>query len=168
VKLDERLDEKARSRIEGLQKQLEAEHETNARDAVLKEIAAVVTAIESYELMEETETLDDRLAPDALGNSETWQDVLRLQREGTEPQVFTQITCPVLMLQGAFDPHPGKRTHDLLRRFIPQIEYLEFEKCGHHPWRERHARNSFFNVLRKWLRQAPTPQDHQKVERTSH
>jgi hypothetical protein len=42
----------------------------------------------------------------------------------------------------------------VLRRFIPQLEYIEFEKCGHEPWKERYARDAFFNALKGWLKQS--------------
>jgi hypothetical protein len=31
--------------------------------------------------------------------------------------------------------HLAKR----LRKYIPQLEYLKLERCGHEPWREQHA-----------------------------
>jgi pimeloyl-ACP methyl ester carboxylesterase len=88
---------------------------------------------------------------DARGHEETWNDVLRLQRDGVEPAAFTAITAPVLMVHGDSDPHPGPGTRDLLRRYVPQLEYVELARCGHTPWRERHARDEFFDVLRAWL-----------------
>ncbi len=83
---------------------------------------------------------------------ETWNDVLRLQSEGIEPAAFRVIEAPVLMLHGADDPHPGPSTFETLRACLPQIEYLEFEHCGHLPWLERQARNHFLSVLRRRLR----------------
>ena len=37
-------------------------------------------------------------------------------------------------------------------RFVPHLEYVELERCGHEPWRERHARNRFLRVVREWVR----------------
>jgi pimeloyl-ACP methyl ester carboxylesterase len=82
---------------------------------------------------------------------ETWNDVLRLQREGIEPDAFRAITARTLMIHGAVDPHPGGATRDLLRRFIPRLEYIELDRCGHEPWRERHARDRFVESVRAWL-----------------
>lgn len=88
---------------------------------------------------------------DELGHAETWQDVLRLQREGGEPQIFSRITARVLMIQGAQDPHPGAATRDLLRQYVPGLEYVELDRCGHEPWRERHAAEPFLTSLAVWL-----------------
>ena len=150
--LDERLDDHTQSRIKAMKEQLKSERDPNTRDTVFSELGAVYMAVEGYDLIEEAEILLDTPAADAMGNSETWQDVLRLQQDGYEPQNFKSIACPVLMLHGTYDPHPGKMTRDLLRGFIPQIEYTEFDRCGHEPWKERHARDAFFNNLQGWLK----------------
>ena len=39
----------------------------------------------------------------------------------------------------------------LLRRFVPHLEYEEFTRCGHEPWRERHGREPFLRALLGWL-----------------
>jgi pimeloyl-ACP methyl ester carboxylesterase len=55
------------------------------------------------------------------------------------------------MVHGADDPHPGPATRDLLRRYLPRLEYRELERCGHEPWNERQAREPFLAVVREWL-----------------
>jgi hypothetical protein len=55
------------------------------------------------------------------------------------------------MLHGTYDPHPGRMIRDGLRPVLPQLEYAEFERCGHSPWKERLARDDFFDALRAWL-----------------
>lgn len=84
--------------------------------------------------------------------NETWRDMLRCQEDGLYPAAFKAIRSPVLMLHGDYDPHPGKMIRDSLIPYLPQLDYREFERCGHQPAIERHARELFFNVLRSWLR----------------
>lgn len=107
---------------------------------------------DSFDLIDDGDADADSPPFDPAGHTETWEDELRLQREGREPQSFTSISCPVLMLQGDLDPHPGPETCAFLRQFIPQIEYVEFAQCGHDPWRERRAREPFFKTLHDWLK----------------
>ncbi len=84
-------------------------------------------------------------------HDESWADMLRLQATGVYPAAFAAIRSPVLMLHGAADPHPGRMILESLRPHIPAIEYREWERCGHYPWLERHAREKFFAVLIDWL-----------------
>jgi pimeloyl-ACP methyl ester carboxylesterase len=154
AKLDELLNEPARSRIRIMTERLQIESDPQTRDRIFGERGAVYMQVEGYDLIQDAEPLTDKPRADAPGNSETWQDALRLQREWCEPQIFTRIASPVLMLHGSFDPHPGEKTRDVLRRFIPQLEYIEFDKCGHEPWKERNARDNFFKTLKGWLKQS--------------
>jgi pimeloyl-ACP methyl ester carboxylesterase len=88
---------------------------------------------------------------DARANRETWTDMVRLQEEGRYPASFSAITSAVLMLHGIDDPHPGRMVRASLAPYIPQIEYHEWERCGHYPWMERTVSSDFFRVLRAWL-----------------
>ena len=77
--------------------------------------------------------------------------MIRLQSDGTYPAAFAAITCPVLMLHGKHDTHPGLMIRDSLTPYLPQLEYVELVRCGHYPWLERHARDRFYEVVRGWL-----------------
>ena len=95
------------------------------------------------------QSIDDSF--DKAAHLQTWEDMMRLQREGVYPAAFAAITSPVLMLHGSYDPHPGKMIRDSLVPYLPEFEYREFERCGHSPWIERFAREDFFATLRSWL-----------------
>ena len=105
----------------------------------------------AYDVVSDTDEDAAALPFDDLGHTETWQDVLRLQREAFEPQIFSRITARVLMIHGAQDPHPGAATRDLLRQYVLGLEYVELDRCGHEPWRERHAAEQFVTALVAWL-----------------
>jgi len=94
---------------------------------------------------EEYEPLDER------AHKETWDDMMRLQSDGTYPQAFTAIASDVLMLHGSYDPHPGPMIYESLRPFIRRLDYRELDRCGHSPWLERFARSEFFSILKTWL-----------------
>lgn len=88
---------------------------------------------------------------DFVGHQETWDDLVRLQQDGVYPAAFTAITCPVLMLHGAYDPHPGVLIRDSLLPHVPQLAYHGWERCGHEPWAERQVADDFYTVLCGWL-----------------
>ena len=93
----------------------------------------------------------EHLSCDARAHRETWNDMLRLQKEGVYPAAFATIQAPVLMLHGAVDPHPGRMIRASLAPCLPQLEYYEWTRCGHYPWLERAVREEFFAALRRWL-----------------
>jgi pimeloyl-ACP methyl ester carboxylesterase len=90
-------------------------------------------------------------ALDARAHRQTWDDMLRLQREGVYPAAFASLRLPVLMIHGAEDPHPGHMVYESLTPYVPTIEYVEIERCGHYPWLEHAAKGTFFSILRAWL-----------------
>jgi pimeloyl-ACP methyl ester carboxylesterase len=150
--LEERLGASGRALIATLNGRLAAESEPAARAAILGELGAAYMKAESYDVIEGTD--DERAAglpADDAGHVETWNDVLRLQREKIEPAAFSAISARVLMIHGDVDPHPGPATRDTLRELMPTLEYLSLERCGHEPWRERHARGRFFEAICQWL-----------------
>ncbi len=97
-----------------------------------------------------TDALDDANF-DQRAHDESWADMIRLQAAGVYPASFAEIRCPILMVHGAVDPHPGPLIRESLRHFVPELEYRELPNCGHYPWRERACRADFASLLRGWL-----------------
>jgi pimeloyl-ACP methyl ester carboxylesterase len=139
--LEERMDNGLRRSMERLPLDLPDPDER------LRVEANLIAPLYSYELV----TNDPPLEVDARANDETWRDMLRLQEEGVYPAALAAIDVPVLMLHGAVDPHPGPMIRASLEPYLPQLEYREWELCGHDPWLEKAVRAEFFEVLRAWL-----------------
>jgi len=140
--IGERMDDALRGRMENLARRFADP------DARMRALGALVEPLYSYDLDtpgEESEVCDAR------AYDETWQDMIRLQEAGVYPAAFAAIKRPVLMLHGADDPHPGRMIRTSLERYMPQLQYREWDRCGHSPWLERFAREEFFGVLREWL-----------------
>jgi len=147
--LGRRLGEEGRRRAERWRGEMEAAGSDDERNRLLGALGRLLEGAQACEPL--PDQVGEPIWVDARGHQETWTDVLRLQAEGVEPSAFRAITCPVLMLHGDDDPHPGPATFEVLRRFIPQLQYRGFPRCGHQPWAERHAREPFLAALRDWL-----------------
>lgn len=146
--VEKRLGEEGRRRLDELNGRIEG---ASAGPDLNQVVGRLGDLMEEAQCHEHLPGFGDPVEVDGLGHRETWADALRLQAAGIEPAAFAAITCPVLMLHGDDDPHPGPATFELLRRFVPQAQYRGFPQCGHKPWAERHAREPFLAVLRKWL-----------------
>jgi pimeloyl-ACP methyl ester carboxylesterase len=140
--LESRLDDDLRCRLERLP---DAFPDPDER---LAAAADLLLPVYSHDLITHDQEV---LSCDARSNQETWDDMVRLQEDGVYPSAFAAIGSPVLMLHGAADPHPGQMIQASLVPYLPQLEYHEWERCGHYPWLERAVREEFFDVLRAWL-----------------
>jgi len=141
---------------DALRARLEATDDPEERTRLFAMLGATYDRAQAFDPLPDAE---DELPPDLRGHEETWQDALALQEAGVEPAAFAAITAPVLMLHGREDPHPGPAIRDRLRAFIPHLEYREFPRCGHVPWRERHARTAFLETLTRHLDGFASPGD---------
>ncbi len=88
---------------------------------------------------------------DTQAHHETWDDMVKLQDAGTYPGAFAAIESPVLMLHGEYDHHPGEMIRDSLVPHLRNLEYHQWERCGHRPWIEKFVREEFFSVMSEWL-----------------
>jgi pimeloyl-ACP methyl ester carboxylesterase len=140
--LDERMDDDMRERIARLPEEIPNPDE---RLRAMGNLILPLYCCDPVTTELEGEACDER------ANRETWDDMLRLQGEGVYPAAFAAVDSPVLMLHGAFDPHPGRMIRASLEPHIRQLEYREWERCGHYPWLERTVRDEFFSGLRAWL-----------------
>jgi pimeloyl-ACP methyl ester carboxylesterase len=113
-----------------------------------RELGKQTLELYSYDLATTDQEIDE--SETGCGES-TWDDMVRLQNEGVYPSSFAAIKSPVLMLHGAVDPHPGEMIRTSLAPYIPQLEYREWERCGHYPWLEKATHDEFFSALRTWL-----------------
>ena len=142
--LDERIDDQLRRRLERLPEEYSDPSER------LRKRYELIKPLYSYAPV--TSNQEELAEPfDMRAHEETWGDMVRLQDEGVYPAAFAAIKEPILMLHGGFDPHPGQMIRASLEPYLPQLEFREWERCGHSPWLERAVRDEFFAVLRKWL-----------------
>jgi len=148
--IEERMTESLRLRIERVT--ADCAGGNDAASCALRAKAALMMPLYSYDLVDGS--LANVIEPencDARAHEETWADMMRLQEQGMYPARFSAIRAPLLMLHGAFDPHPGRMILASLQPHISRIQYREWEQCGHYPWLEKAARIEFFMVLRRWL-----------------
>jgi pimeloyl-ACP methyl ester carboxylesterase len=146
--LDQRTTDDVRKRVQ------EIEEATADPGERMRRQHAVREGLYEYDAIRPEERTRHEPEPppfDVQAHTETWEDMLRLQEAGVYPDAFAAIRSPVIMLHGAYDPHPGRMIRDSLLPHLPQLEYREWERCGHSPWYERHVREEFFSVLENWF-----------------
>ena len=80
-----------------------------------------------------------------------WEQATALRRNGKLLEYGKKIQCPVVAIHGDYDPHPAEGTRRPLERIIKDFRFILMENCGHTPWIERMAKETFYEILRKEL-----------------
>jgi pimeloyl-ACP methyl ester carboxylesterase len=137
-----------RKKDEGARRRFERALQISDPNDRFHELGKQTLELYSYDLATTDQEVDES---EPGTGAETWDDMVRLQNEGVYPAAFAAIKSPVLMLHGTVDPHPGEMIRASLAPFIAQLEYREWERCGHYPWLEKATHDEFFSVLRSWL-----------------
>ena len=76
-----------------------------------------------------------------------WNEAAKTRSSGELLRLASQVSCPVVAIHGDYDSHPAEAIRGLSAT-IRDFRFVLLEKCGHHPWLERHARDRFFEILK--------------------
>ena len=80
-----------------------------------------------------------------------WAEASKLRETNELIHSADYIKCPVVAIHGNYDPHPIDGVEKPLSGKLNDFKMMCINKCGHTPWRERQAKDTFFEILRKEL-----------------
>ena len=80
-----------------------------------------------------------------------WGNALELRRSGSLLELGARIRCPVVAIHGDYDPHPAEGVEKPMAAIVKHSRFILLKNCGHLPWIERGARDTFYAVLRAEL-----------------
>ena len=80
-----------------------------------------------------------------------WPQAEELRRSGKLLKLGKRISCPVVAIHGDYDPHPVEGVKDSLSKVIRNFGFVLLKNCGHKPWTERFAKDTFYGILNKEL-----------------
>ena len=63
-------------------------------------------------------------------------------------RALKEIKCPVTVIQGEFDSHPVEGVIEPLQEQGVAFDVHVLPKCGHSPFKERFAKETFYEILR--------------------
>jgi pimeloyl-ACP methyl ester carboxylesterase len=78
-----------------------------------------------------------------------WEQAAEMRSSGKLLKLGKKIKCPVVAVHGDYDPHPSAGVVGPLSRVLKDFRFILLEKCGHRPWLERNARDSFYNIIKQ-------------------
>lgn len=82
---------------------------------------------------------------------DAWAEARLFRRNGGLLALAKEVRCPVVAIHGDHDPHPAEGVENPLRDAIDDFRFILLEKCGHEPWKERAAKDLFYQILKEEL-----------------
>ena len=113
-------------------------------DAYLRRLGEICGRADGYQ---EEELWDEQADVNGDLYEKAWNEAAGLRKSGKLLERFAKITCPVVLIQGAADPHTDEGVIQPLKECNVYIKSYVLDKCGHTPWREKYAREKFAGVL---------------------
>ncbi|HKK62674.1 MAG TPA: alpha/beta hydrolase [Bacteroidales bacterium] len=117
---------------------------------VLKAFGYLMTKADSYDY---DENVQDTVVLDMEVYQSVWAEASRLRDTNELVRCADGIGCPVVAIHGEYDSHPVDGVEKPLSEGLSDFKMIRLEKCGHVPWKERQARNEFFQILKEEIEQ---------------
>lgn len=114
------------------------------KDEYLRRLGEICDRADGYQ---EEKSLRDKAEVDGDLHEKVWKEAAGLRKSGKLLERLERISCPLVLIQGAVDPHPPEGVIRPLRDRNVDIKSYVLDKCGHTPWREKYAREEFARVL---------------------
>lgn len=119
------------------------------KDEKLAKLGKLVEKSDNYDTEEIKTDSIDRIKVEGNTYQQVWDEAENMRISGQLLEYGEKIKCPIVAIHGDYDPHPAEGVRDPLSRTIRDFSFHLLEKCGHTPWKERHAREEFYRILKK-------------------
>jgi pimeloyl-ACP methyl ester carboxylesterase len=82
-------------------------------------------------------------------HTKVWGDFVVLRDQpGILNAEFSKIKASTVVIHGEYDPHPITGIRPFLESCLSDIKFHILPKCGHYPWIENHAHESFYKIIK--------------------
>lgn len=140
-----RLTEEERAHFDELSKALD-DPANSDKNTTFAQLGELISKADAYEGLPHE---DDTIECDVALFESVWQEAEELRRSGKLLASGKDIHCPVVAIHGDYDPHPAEGIATPLTRVLSDFRFILLERCGHHPWYERYAKEPFYTILKQ-------------------
>jgi pimeloyl-ACP methyl ester carboxylesterase len=139
-----RMNEQDKKEILSMTEALEA-NITKEKNTLLARFGKLISKADAYDPLPHD---DDVLECRHDIYHSVWEQADRMRKDGRLLEFGKKIRCPVFAIHGDHDPHPADGIQKPLSRTLKDFRFILLDKCGHKPWIERHAKKTFYGILK--------------------
>ncbi len=137
-----RLNEDERQKLKQLMKELKEKKSTNES---FKKFGKLIHKADSFDPIDDEEDEELEILFDVF--EKVWKEAADLRKSGKLLKLGTKIKCPVVAIQGSYDPHMAEGISEPLSKVLQDFKFIRIPHCGHTPWKEKFAKDKFYRIL---------------------
>jgi pimeloyl-ACP methyl ester carboxylesterase len=127
------------------------ENKTKNKNSLLKRFGKLFSKADAYLQVKEKPI---KMYCDFNIFKKVWTQAASLRKNGKLLKFAEKIKCPVTAIHGNYDPHPCEGVKKPLSKTLKNFKFILLKNCGHKPWIEQYAKEKFYRILGKELRQS--------------
>jgi len=143
-----RMSRKAKEKLSEHFVKINDEDETLANEHFAK-AGQLISTLDSYEI--DRADIDDKQKVDMKIYQQIWAEASKRRQTGELMNALKSVQCRIQIIHGDHDPHPVDGVKRPLQKEGLNVKCFVLSKCGHYPWRERHAKANFYQILERLL-----------------
>lgn len=118
--------------------------------SVVDEFGAIMDKADTFDPIENQTQIKFGFQPEIY--KKVWSEAEKLRSSGQLLKLAQAVKCPVVAIHGDYDPHPAKGVEEPLSRHLQNFRFVLLNNCGHTPWKEKQAKDRFYEALDKELK----------------
>ncbi|MDL2236199.1 alpha/beta hydrolase [Christensenellaceae bacterium OttesenSCG-928-L17] len=148
--MERRINNLTDSEAKSFQTLLSQLEDTSAtdKDHLLASLGTLADKADNYNAFE-NETEDNM--PDGEMYAAIWPQADDLRSTGKLALALGKLKCSVVVIHGDYDPHPIEGIIEPLNENGVNANVHVLSKCGHSPFKEKHAIEQFYSILSSLL-----------------
>ncbi len=119
------------------------------KDGLLASLGALAEKADNFDILDDCA---EESAPDGEMYAAIWPQANAMRSKGELTLALGKLQCPVTVIHGDHDPHPIEGVIEPLKEQGIHADVHLLPKCGHSPFKERHAKEEFYAILASLLK----------------
>ena len=120
------------------------------KDSALGTLGRLADKADNYEAVEDEtqDNIQNDFEADGEMYTSIWPQAAEMRKNDELYCTLKEIKCPVTVIQGEYDSHPVEGVIEPLQEQGVDFDVHLLPKCGHSPFNEKFARETFYEILR--------------------
>ena len=136
---------------------------TPDKDSALGTLGRLAEKADNYDVVEAQDDINIDIEADGEMYASIWPQAAEMRNKGELYCTLKEIKCPVTVIQGEYDSHPVEGVIEPLQEQGVAFNVHILPKCGHSPFKEKFAKEAFYEILRNIIKSQYLEDKHESA-----